>query len=419
MRAEIVAIGTELLLGQIVDSNSAWMGEQLALAGIDCHYQTRVGDNVERIVLALRTALARSEAVIACGGLGPTQDDLTREAIAQVMGTELRRDDSIATRIAEMFAARSRPMPESNLRQADVPVGATPIEQTRGTAPGLMCPVGHKVLYAVPGVPHEMREMIERAVVPDLRRRAAERGEQAVIVSRTLRTWGLTESGLAEIVGPRYEALDKAAGPAPTIAFLASGIEGIKVRVTAKAATLTEATDAVAAEEVELRALLGEVVFGADGENMEAAVAKELLRLGLTLAVAESLTGGLVASRLVAVEGASTWFNGGIVSYATDAKHHLLGVPDGAPAVSTDAAEAMATGVRQALGADVGLATTGVAGPTEQDGQPVGTVFVGLAIGDTSPFTVPLQLPGDRERVRQFATISALDALRRRLRALP
>jgi nicotinamide-nucleotide amidase len=419
VRAEIVAVGTELLLGQIVDSNSAWMGEKLALAGIDCHYQTRVGDNVDRVVLAMRAALARSEAVIVCGGLGPTQDDLTREAIAEVMGTTLVRDEAIAARIAEMFASRGRQMPQSNLQQADVPAGATAIGQTRGTAPGLICPVGHKVLYAVPGVPHEMREMVERAVLPDLKRRAAERGEQAVIVSRTLRTWGLSESLLAEIIAPRYEALDRATGPAPTIAFLASGIEGMKLRVTAKAASAEEAAAAVAAEEAELRALLGEVVFGADDETMEFAVAAQLLRTGRTLAVAESLTGGLVASRLVAVEGASNWFRGAVVAYATDAKQSVLDLPADVPAVSAAAAEALAAGAARALGADVGLATTGVAGPTEQDGQPVGTVFVGMVIGDEAPTAVQLLLPGDRERIRQFSTISALDLLRRRLGAVP
>jgi nicotinamide-nucleotide amidase len=417
VRAEIVAVGTELLLGQIVDTNSAWIGEQLALAGIDCNYQTKVGDNLDRIVLSLRAALARNEAVVICGGLGPTQDDITREAIAEVMGVRLERHDSIVGRIAQMFASRGREMPDSNLRQADVPVGATVIEQRRGTAPGLICPVGHKVMYAVPGVPHEMREMVERSVLPDLMRRAAERGEQAVIVSRVMRTWGTSESALAEMVAPRYDALQHATGPATTIAFLASGIEGMKVRVTAKGATAEEAQAAADAEAQALALLLGEVVFSTDDETMEAVVASQLLRTGRTLAVAESLTGGLLASRLVAVEGAGTWFRGGVVSYATEAKHDLLGVPADLPVVSAGAAQAMAAGAARVLGASVGLSTTGVAGPTEQDGQPVGTVFVGLAIDGQPPTAVELHLPGDRERVRQFSTISALDLLRRRLGA--
>jgi nicotinamide-nucleotide amidase len=423
VRAEIVAIGTELLLGQIVDSNSAWIGEQLALSGIDCHYQTRVGDNIDRMVLALRAALARNEAVVVCGGLGPTQDDLTREAITEVMGTKLVRQEELIERIAERFRSRGREMPESNLRQADVPIGATPIVQTRGTAPGLICPVGHKVLYAVPGVPFEMREMLERAVLPDLRRRAAERGEAGVIVSRTLRTWGVSEAGLGEIVAPRFDALDeaRAAGDevVPTIAFLASGIEGLKLRLTAKGSIREVAEAAVAEEEVRLRGLLGDVVFGVDDESMEVAVARQLVRTGLDLAVAESLTGGLAASRLVGIEGASNWFRGGAVVYATASKQSLLSVPDDLPAVSAGAAEAMAAGVRLAFGAGVGLSTTGVAGPTELDGQPVGTVFVGLAVGDAAPVSVELHLPGDRQAVRQYATISAFDLLRRRLRDLP
>ncbi|HEX9969662.1 MAG TPA: molybdopterin-binding protein, partial [Acidimicrobiales bacterium] len=195
MRCEVVAIGTELLLGQIVDTNSSWIGEQLAAAGIDSHFQVKVGDNLARMTQAIRIALSRSEAVIVCGGLGPTQDDITREAIAAVMNVPLERDEAVVERIAAMFRSRDRVMPENNKRQADVPRGATVIPQTRGTAPGLVCPVGEKVVYAVPGVPHEMKEMLERAVLPDLRARA---GDASVIVSRTLRTWGESESGLNE-----------------------------------------------------------------------------------------------------------------------------------------------------------------------------------------------------------------------------
>lgn len=410
MRCEVVAIGTELLLGQIVDTNSSWMGEQLALAGIDSHFQTKVGDNRERMVLALRTALARSDAVIVCGGLGPTQDDITREAIAEVMNTSLVRDDVIVERIAAMFASRGRQMAENNARQADVPVGATVIEQTRGTAPGLICPVGHKVIYAVPGVPHEMREMVERAVLPDLQARA---GTTATILSRTLRTWGLAESTLAEKLGPRLEELDEMDG-GPTIAFLASGIEGIKVRITVKDADAESAKALLNAEEAVIRDILGDIVFGVDEQTMEDAVGHMLKARGLTLGLAESLTGGLVASRLTNVVGASDWFRGSIVSYASEVKFDLLDVPEG-PVVTADAAKAMAEGARKALGADIGLAVTGVAGPTEQDGQPVGTVFFGIAIGDTPAEASEIHLPGDRERVRQFSAISLLDLLRRRL----
>lgn len=408
----MVAVGTELLLGQTVDTNSSWMGQALAEAGIDSHLQIKVGDNLERIVDVLRLALERSDAVIVCGGLGPTQDDITREAIARVMDVGLHRDEELLTRIKEMFAARGREMAASNARQADVPEGAEVIPQTRGTAPGLICPVGSKVVYAVPGVPHEMTDMLERAVIPDLQQRS---GTRAAIVSRTLRTWGLAESTLAEVVAPRLEALDERGGN-PTIAFLASGIEGIKVRVTAKAPDRDAAVALLDAEEAELRAILGDLVFGIDGESMEHAVGKRLLAAGVTLAVAESLTGGLVASRLVNVPGSGDWFKGGVVAYDSEVKFSVLGVPRG-PVVTADAARAMAEGVRRLTGADVGLSTTGVAGPDSQEGKPVGTVFLGLALPGQGAEATEAHLPGDRDRVRQFSTISLLDQVRRRLPA--
>ncbi len=254
MRCEVIAVGTELLLGQIVDTNSAWMGEQLALAGIDSHFQTTVGDNLERMVSSIRLGLARSDAVILCGGLGPTQDDITREALAEVMGAALVRHPEIGERIRAMFAARGRDMPDNNLRQADVPEGATLIAEMPGTAPGLVCPIADKVMYAVPGVPHEMREMLAGTVIPDLQKRA---GLAAVIRSRVLRTWGHSESGLAEMLAERIDELDAPGNP--TLAFQASGIEGIKVRITAKAGNANEAEAILAEEEVRLR-VIGAVV---------------------------------------------------------------------------------------------------------------------------------------------------------------
>jgi nicotinamide-nucleotide amidase len=421
MRIEIVAVGTELLLGQIADTNSAWLGEHLAAAGVDSHFHQAVGDNQARIVLAFRTALARSDGVIVCGGLGPTQDDITRDAIAEVMNVPLVRDEQIIEQIKTMFMSRRRAMPDNNLRQADVPVGATIIEQTRGTAPGLICPLGNKVLYAVPGVPYEMREMFDRGILPDLRRRMAETGEVAVIKSRVIRTWGASESGLAEALDDRVGELDHRQatdGSTLTIAFLASGIEGIKVRLTARAATEPEADDVLAGEEKRIRAILeerlGDIIFGVDDEAMEHAVAKLLVSRGLTLGLAESLTGGLIGARLVNVPGSSRWFRGCIVAYDSAVKHSLLGVPPG-PVVSAEVAEQMAAGARVALGADVGLGITGVAGPDEQDGQHPGTVFVGIALGERPVVSQQLLLPGDRERVRQFSAISALDMLRRAL----
>jgi nicotinamide-nucleotide amidase len=324
------------------------------------------------------------------------------------MGVPLVRRPELAEVIRDLFASRGRTMPENNLRQADVPEGATAIEQRTGTAPGLICPVGDRVVYAVPGVPYEMQEMLERAVLPDLSARA---GVTGVILSRTLRTWGESESGVAERLAGRIDALERTGNP--TLAFLASGIEGIKVRITASGDDDASAGALLDAEEAEVRGVLGPIVFTSDDEPMEAVIGRMLLERGWTLAVAESLTGGLVASRLVAVPGASAWFRGGIVSYATDVKHDLLDVPEG-PVVSEAAALAMADNVRRRLGADVGLATTGVAGPTEQDGQPPGTVWLATAVGDDVS-AVQLRLPGDRERVRQYSVISLLDRLRHQL----
>ena len=410
MRCEVVAVGTELLLGQIVDTNSSWMGEQLAAAGIDSHFQTKVGDNLDRIVGALRIALSRSDAVICCGGLGPTQDDITREAIAVVMNVDLVRHEHLVDAIRTMFASRGRVMAENNARQGDVPVGAQIIEQTRGTAPGLICPVGKKVIYAVPGVPYEMRDMVERVIVPDL---IARSGEVATIRSRVLRTWGIAESTLAERIADRLDALDRPGAPAVTIAFLASGIEGIKVRLTAKAGSADEASALLDAEEHEVRAILGNLIFATDDSTMESAVGELLVGRGWTLGLAESVTGGMVASRCVAVPGASNWFRGAVVSYASEVKFDLLGVAEG-PVVSAVAAVEMARGARRTLGADVGVAITGVAGPTEQDGQPVGTVFVGLVTPD-GEHVEEMKMPGDRERIRNFSTISSMDFVRRAL----
>lgn len=410
MRVEIVAVGTELLLGQIADTNSQWLGEQLAANGIACHFHQHVGDNHDRIVLAFRTALARSDAVIVCGGLGPTQDDITREAIAEVMNVPLERREELVAVIQAMFSSRGRTMPDNNLLQADVPRGASIIEQRRGTAPGLICPVGQKVIYAAPGVPYELSEMFERAILPDLKMRA---GASSVITSRVLKTWGASESGLAEALSSRFDTLvddDRV-----TIAFLASGIEGIKVRITARGDDDAHAQTLLDAEEKVVRAILnaafGDIIFGTDDETMEFAVAQHLLEQGLTLGLAESLTGGLVASRLVNVEGASKWFRGGVVSYASEVKFDLLGLSPG-PVVSADAAEAMARGARRVLGSDVGLAFTGVAGPDSQDGHAPGTVFIGWSLGAESGSTM-LHLPGDRPRIRAYSAISGLDVLRR------
>ncbi len=410
MRCDVLAVGTELLLGQIVDTNSAWIGEQLAAAGIDSHLHVQVGDNQARMVAMLRMLLGEADAVIVCGGLGPTQDDITREAIAELMGAPLERRDDLADAIREMFLSRGRAMPASNLRQADVPKGGEAIPNPNGTAPGLLCPVGGKVAYAVPGVPHEMQHMVASAVIPHLLERSGERG---TILSRSLKTWGSSESGLAERIAHRVDTQTN-----PTIAFLARGIEGLIVRITAKAPTAEEAEALVAAEEAILREELGDLCFGVDEETMESVVSDLLRERSWTLGLAESLTGGLVGSRISDAPGSSEIFRGSIVSYATEVKRSVLGVTADS-VVSADCAMQMAEGARRVLGADVGLAVTGVAGPTAQEGQPVGTVFFGVALPGQEPESLHARMPGDRLRIRQFSTISLLNLARLRLLGRP
>jgi nicotinamide-nucleotide amidase len=297
-------------------------------------------------------------------------------------------------------------MPENNLRQCDIPVGAEPIPNSVGTAPGIEAPVGDKIVYAIPGVPYEMQLMMSEHVLPDLLRRA---GAQAVIVSRTLKTWGTSESGLAEMIAERVDAQGN-----PTIAFLARGIEGLVVRITAKAPTAAEARALIEPEERALREILGDLVFGVDDETMESVVLDLLRKRGMTLGLAESVTGGLVASRLVSVPGASDVLKGSVVAYAVGVKRSVLGV-DADHVVSEECARQLAVVARRVLGSDVGLGVTGVAGPDDQDGQPAGTVFFGLAVGDAPALAIGTRLPGQRDMVRQFATISLLNLLRLQL----
>jgi len=427
MKVEVVAVGTELLLGQIVDTNSSWIGEQLALAGLDSHYQTKVGDNPARIREVLLHALGRSDAVICCGGLGPTQDDLTRDVIAEAMGSELVLDPLIADRIREMFRSRGREMPENNLRQAMVPVGATTIPQQPGTAPGLICPFGPpyegKVIYAVPGVPYEMQIMVNETIIPDLVKRS---GSSAVIRSRVLRTWGSSESALAEMLADRIVELDGTGNP--TIAFLASGVEGLKVRVTAKSPSEAEAVAVLDAEEEGLRKILGDLVFGLDDQNMEAVVLDTLRRRGLTLGLAEAVTGGYVSARLAATAGADEVYRGSIVAHQPAVAASVLGLSAASGAgddggVSEDAALTLARQARSVLGADVGLGVVGAVGQHPGESRPMGTVCLAAVLpvgtGSSEEVSATVRLPGDRERVRQFAAISLLDLLRRTLEAAP
>jgi len=392
MRCEVIAIGTELLLGIIVDSNSAWIGEQLALAGIDSYFQVKVGDNFARIEACIRQGLERSDAVICCGGLGPTQDDITRDVIARVMGVEMRRDQAIADKIRQIFESRGRVMSANNLLQANIPIGATPIAQMPGTAPGLVCPIGNKVVYAVPGVPSEMREMFLGTILPDLQRRA---GQASVIKSRVLRTWGMSESGLAEVLEKRFGELDKLGNP--TIAFQASGIDGIKVRVVAKCDDEATAVRILDAEERLIRGLLGDVVFGIDEQSMETVVLDLLRRKGLTLAVAETETGGLLSARLSAIDWAMETFRGGQVA------------PDTGGGTAEQRAVSAAAEVRAQLGTGVGLAAVAA---DASEGFAPGTVFLAVDVQGAQR-TEMVMLTPDRRRTREFSVISLLNLLRR------
>ncbi|HVF03914.1 MAG TPA: competence/damage-inducible protein A [Frankiaceae bacterium] len=409
MRVELLAVGTELLFGDIVNTNAAWLGQRLAEAGIDVTTSVVVGDNIGRIASAVRVALERADALVVTGGIGPTQDDLTREALAEAAGVPLVRNPDLEAALRERFTALRRDVPEMNYRQADLPVGAASIPNPRGSAPGVRVAIGGGVAYALPGVPHEMQRMFADSVLPDLLARA---GEPACIVHRVLRTAGMWESAVAAALAGQVDRLERDGGV--TVAFLASQGQ-TRVRLTAKAATPEEARALIEPEEALARAALGDAVYGADDDTLDGVVAALLRARGATVAVAESLTGGLLAAELTRAAGASDVFTGGVVAYATDVKETLLGVPPPLlaqfGAVSRECAEAMATGVRERLGATYGLSLTGVAGPGEQEGKPVGTLYAGLS-GPSGAVVRDLRLPGDRTLIRGYAVVAALNLLR-------
>lgn len=413
LRAEVVAVGSELLLGDAVDTNSAWISARLAEAGIDVFRHATVGDNVERILAELSGAVQRADAVVVSGGLGPTHDDVTREAVARLAGVALVRRPELVAYLEEYFARGGRTMPASNLRQADVPVGARVLDPV-GTAAGFSVDVDAAVVYCVPGVPAEMQAMVARGVLPDL----VERGGLATTVSRMVRTAGMSESGVAERCAPVIERLEEAGNP--TVALLASHGE-TRVRVTGKAASREQALALVDPVIDEITELLGVGVVGVDEEGVEHAVARQLRGAGWTLGIAESVSGGNLGARLVTVPGASHWFRGGLIAYAGDVKSSLAGVPTGLldehGPVSEPVAGELAAGARQRLGADVGLAVVGVAGPTAQGGQEVGTVCLAVALpGDPAPRTRSVRLPArNRVQLQAWSASVALDYLRRRL----
>ncbi len=405
MIVEVVAVGTEMLLGQIVNSNAAHIGAKLAERGFDAHYSVVVGDNHERLTETIRTAIDRADAVILTGGIGPTPDDLTREAICEATAREMAFNQAYATELRERWKSLGRDLPENNLRQAEYPEGGEHLPNPKGTAPGVFLEHEDKMIFALPGVPNEMYLLLEDHVLPRL---VAKAGDEAALVNRVLRSWGKGESAVAEQLDDLYHSTTN-----PSIAYLASGAE-IKIRLSAKADTVEAADRLIAPLEAEIRDRLGSLIFAVDDETIESVLQAMLIERGWTVGAAESMTSGSVASQLSAIPGASAVFRGAVIAYATDIKMGLLDVPretiDTYGVVSPETAMAMADGAAATLGVDVAIAVTGSAGPDAQE-HPAGTVCVAVRTPEDTRARV-LRMPGDRERVRVYTTTAALQLAR-------
>ncbi len=405
MIAEIIAVGTELLLGDVQDTNSTWLSRRLAMLGIAVHHRQTLGDNPTRLKDAVETARSRADIVILCGGLGPTPDDLTKECACEVFGAELTLHEESLLRMRTYFEKSGRVMTDNNKKQAMLPVGATVFQNDHGTAPGCALEKDGKHLLLLPGPPRELKPMFDDAAVPYLLPLT-----DGVLCSRTVRVFGLGESAAAAMVAPLLDSEN------PTVAPYAKTGE-MYFRVTAHAATEAEAASLCAPMTEELCRILGDAVYGVDVASLEEAVVKGLTAANKTVATAESCTGGLVSERLTSVSGASAVFSCGVTAYSGDVKHALLGVPqaviDRTGTVSADTACAMARGVRRLAGADYGVAVTGSAGPSPCEGKPVGTVFVALSSSE-GEFVRPLNLTHrrDRDYIRTVAASHALDMVR-------
>ena len=410
MRAEIISVGTELLLGQIVDTDAAYLSKLLPQFGIDLHYRVTVGDNEARLADALRLALSRADVVFTIGGLGPTMDDLTKETVAAVLGDEMVLHEESAEHMRTFFAARGMEMPESNLKQAMIPKRGRVLPNPLGTAPGGAFEADGKVVIVLPGPPREFTEMVDSRVVPYLRELVGE--SAGVIRSRLLRVVGLGESSVAEMVR------DLLKGSNPTVAPYASPGE-VHLRITAKTESVAEADAMIDEMDAKLSAILGESVFGRDDESLERVIVKKLIDRGFKLAIAESCTGGLIASRITDISGSSGPFLVGFVTYSNQAKKELLGVCeqllDEYGAVSEQTARAMAEGARRVSGADVAISVTGIAGPTGGTAaKPVGLVYMALSAADET-IASEHRFSGSRMDIKQRASQTALDMLRRHL----
>ena len=407
MKAEIVGVGTELLLGQIANTNAQYISRALADIGVDVYFHVVVGDNPGRMEMVLRDALARSDAVVVTGGLGPTPDDITREAVAAVTGRALRREPALEEKVRSVFAKLGREMPEDNLKQADLPDGAQSIEP-EGTAPGFWLEHEGALLFAVPGVPWEMEAMLTKVVIPSLRQRQG----SATTLSKEVLVGGLGESRTHELISDLVDAQTN-----PTIAYRA-GAGLVRVRLTAKAADDKTALGLIRPIEAKIRERLGRHAMPPDAASPGEAIGHLLRDRGATVAVAESLTGGLIGAELTTTSGSGDYFLGAINCYSNEAKRDIAGVDEaillGPGAVSEEAAAALAEGAAARFGADLGLGATGVAGPSEQEGKPVGTIFVGATFGGRTEVR-KVQGYGNRDHIRALAVNATLDLGRRLL----
>lgn len=407
MKAEIISVGTELTTGQNLDTNCQWLSRRLAELGIAVGFHTTLSDDREDNVAAYRHAASRAKVILITGGLGPTLDDLTRDALARAAGVDLRFDVKSFDAIVAMFASRGRAMPERNRTQAFFPTGAEVLPNPIGTAPGIWMRLGDAWIAAMPGVPREMFEMFDSQVRPRLVGLGLCSG---VVIERKLNTFGAGESAVEEMLGDLT-----ARGRVPEVGITASG-SIISLRIVARAPNAQAAADVISPVEAEIRRRLGNMVVGTDSAELHEVCSKLLFDGKLTVATAESITAGEVAQRLSRVAGASNWLRGGIIAYTNDAKSRLLGVSEELlrvhGAVSAPVVEAMAVGCRERFGSDIGLATTGLAGPSDGgEGKPVGLTFVGLA-GKDGVISRQVHWFGSRQEVQTRCALSALNLLR-------
>lgn len=412
MNAEILSIGDELLIGQVINSNQSEIAERLNSVGIGVVRMTTVGDTVNAIVEALKEALSRAQVVVLTGGLGPTHDDLTREAVCTFFGTDLVEDPAALENIRRLFARRGLAITKNNEDQAMVPRGCTVIQNAHGTAPGFFFEHQGRFVAVLPGVPYEMREMMDSFIVPFFRGRKT----GSVILHRTLRTTGIAESLLADLIGGTSGLFSPDSGL--SLAYLPNP-QGVRLRISARSSDRTDAERKIAQVESILREKAGKYIYGADREELEEVVGRLLAERRLTIAVAESCTGGIVADRITNVSGSSRYFERGIVSYSNESKVSELGVPkeiiDTHGAVSREVAEAMARGIREKAGTDIGLSTTGIAGPTGGSEQkPVGLIWIGYSTKEKT-LAIRFNFGTERRRFKERASQAALELVRRML----